>query len=41
MKKILTPVKTTASEAIVPIPKLLVGMLDEIKKESAKNIRIP
>ncbi|MED1402421.1 tyrosine-type recombinase/integrase [Bacillus mycoides] len=36
-EKILTSVKTTASEAIVPIPKLLVEMLDEIKKESAEK----
>ncbi|WP_353054214.1 site-specific integrase [Bacillus thuringiensis] len=36
-EKILTSVKTTASEAIVPIPKLVVAMLDEIKKESAEK----
>ncbi|QDZ76025.1 tyrosine-type recombinase/integrase [Bacillus cereus] len=37
-ERILTSVKTNASEAIVPIPKLLVVMLDEIKKESATKI---
>ncbi|HDR3898421.1 TPA: site-specific integrase [Bacillus cereus] len=36
-ERVLTSVKTAASEAIVPIPKLLVGMLGGIKKESAEK----
>lgn len=39
-ERVLTSVKTVASEAIVPIPKLLVGMLGGIKKNPQKNIRI-
>ena len=36
-RKIAT-LKTAASEAIIPIPKSIVKMLQEIKKESAENI---
>ncbi|MBU4640108.1 site-specific integrase [Bacillus toyonensis] len=37
-ERVLTSIKTNASEAIVPIPNLLVEMLDGIKKESVKKI---
>lgn len=37
-KKEITTVKTAASEAMVPIPKLIVDILTQIKKESEKKI---
>lgn len=36
-ERVLTSVKTAASEAIVPIPKLLVGMFGGIKKNPQKK----
>lgn len=37
-EKIISTVKTKASEAIIPIPTLIVEMLKEVKKESAEKL---